>query len=67
MQVLNICDLTYHETPNNITKASNKIYQKFDEFAILCIFCYNFPPGIYLSRVHNKKARSCKVVNYIKS
>ena len=44
-----------HQTPNNITKASNKIYQKFDELVILCIFCCNFPPGIYKSRVHNKE------------
>ena len=43
------------QTPNNISKANNKIYQKFDELVILCIFCYNFPPGIYLSRVHNKE------------
>ena len=46
---------TYRQTPNNITKATTKIYQKFDELGILRNFCYNFPAGIYLFRVHNKK------------
>ena len=62
-----ISDLTYHQTPNKITKASTKIYQKFEELVILSIFCYNFPPGVYLSRVHNKKHRSYEVVKYVKS
>ena len=46
---------TYRQTPNNITKATTKIYQKFDELGILRNFCYNFPAGIDLFRVHNKK------------
>ena len=41
-----LCDLTYRQTPNNITKAIANIYQKIDKLVILCIFCYNFPPGI---------------------